>query len=63
MEQDKEAGGGQEETRPGQEQKFYYKDSGIEERHGHVPLWLWGVAVALALWGVYYLIVYWSPPV
>jgi len=41
---------------------YYYADSGIEERHGHVPLWLWGVAAALAVWGVYYLVANWSPP-
>lgn len=39
-----------------------YADSGIEERRGHVPLWLWGVAAALAIWGSYYLIANWSPP-
>lgn len=41
---------------------FLYKDSGISERHGHVPLWLWGVAVTMVIWSVYYMVVYWSPP-
>ena len=41
---------------------FLYKDSGIREKHGHVPLWLWAVVVALLIWGVYYTIVYWSAP-
>ncbi|BBJ00603.1 hypothetical protein FGKAn22_22950 [Ferrigenium kumadai] len=45
-----------------QESVYSYGVSGIEERHGHVPLWLWGVAVVLVLWGVYYLIANWSPP-
>jgi hypothetical protein len=41
---------------------YVYKDSGIEERHGRVPPWLWVVTAALVLWGVYYLVAYWSPP-
>lgn len=55
MEQDKE-----KENR--QDQVYYYENSGIEERHGRVPLWLWAVAVALVVWGIYYLVAYWSPP-
>lgn len=41
---------------------FYYKDSGIQEKHGEIPRWLMAVVVALLVWGVYYLIAYWSPP-
>lgn len=41
---------------------FLYKDSGIRERHGTIPLWLLGVVAALIVWGVYYLVAYWSPP-
>lgn len=41
---------------------FIYKDAGIYEKHGYIPLWLLAVAVVLLIWGVYYLVVYWSPP-
>jgi hypothetical protein len=40
---------------------YRYSDSGIQERHGHVPLWLWAVVVGLTVWAVYYTITYWSP--
>jgi hypothetical protein len=40
---------------------YCYSDSGIQERHGHVPLWLWAVVVGLTVWAVYYTITYWSP--
>lgn len=39
-----------------------YPDSGIGERHGTVPWWLWAVVLALHVWGIYYLIAYWNPP-
>jgi len=39
-----------------------YKDSGILENPGHIPLWLMAVAVVLAIWGIYYLVAFWSPP-
>jgi hypothetical protein len=39
-----------------------YETSGIEERHGSVPLWLIGVIVVLVIWMVYYLIRYWTAP-
>lgn len=42
------------------EEVYVFKDSGIRERRGRVPLWLIGVAVCLLLWGVYYLIYYWE---
>ncbi len=41
---------------------FLYKDSGIREKHGHIPSWLLVVVVALIVWGVYYLVAFWSPP-
>lgn len=41
---------------------FYYKDSGIRERHGRIPPWLVAVAVALIIWGIYYVIAFWTPP-
>jgi len=40
---------------------YRYVDSGIQERHGEVPLWLWIVVVGLIVWGIYYLVAYWSP--
>jgi len=39
-----------------------YEASGIEERHGKVPAWLAAVIVVLAIWMVYYLIHFWTPP-
>ncbi len=58
MEQDKKQQGDKRE----QDEVYYYENSGIEERHGRVPPWLWVVTVALLLWGIYYLVAYWSPP-
>lgn len=63
MEQDKEQDtDGKPEPGSANESVYYYGDSGIEERHGHVPLWLWAVAAALLAWGIYYLAAYWTPP-
>lgn len=58
---------GKDEPRQGGEGKvedreLIYKDSGIREKHGYVPLWLWGVVIALVIWAVYYTVKYWSPP-
>ncbi len=41
---------------------FIYKDSGIQERAGPVPAWLWAVFVILIIWGIYYLVAFWTPP-
>jgi hypothetical protein len=41
---------------------YLYKDSGIQENPGTIPLWLMGVVVALIIWGIYYLVAFWSPP-
>lgn len=41
---------------------FYYKDSGIRERHGRIPPWLVLVAVALIIWSIYYVVAFWKPP-
>lgn len=40
-----------------------YETAGIMEREGHVPLWLWAVVAVLLIWGLYYLVAYWSIPV
>lgn len=50
---------GAEESQAGGE-VYLYKDSGIQERHGTVPLWLQLVSYGLILWGIYYTIRYWS---
>ncbi len=42
---------------------YSYESAGISEHEGNVPLWLWGVVGALLIWGVYYLIAYWSEPI
>jgi hypothetical protein len=39
---------------------YVYRDSGIQERHGAIPLWLKLVAIGLLVWGVYYTIRYWN---
>ncbi|HUO44783.1 MAG TPA: hypothetical protein VMT94_07730 [Burkholderiales bacterium] len=41
---------------------YLYENAGIEERHGHIPAWLWAVVIVLSAWGIYYLITYWQPP-
>jgi len=48
-----------EET-PAAEEVYLYKDAGIQERHGRVPLWLQLVAYGLIIWAVYYTVRYWS---
>jgi len=42
------------------EEEYLYKQSGIRERHGAVPLWLQLVVLALLVWSVYYLVRFWS---
>jgi hypothetical protein len=42
-------------------QIYVYPTSGIAERSGAVPIWLWIVAASLSIWGLYYLVVYWNP--
>ena len=42
---------------------YIYRDSGIRERHGKIPMWLKIVTLVLVLWSIYYTVVYWSPPV
>ncbi|MBI5890739.1 MAG: hypothetical protein HZB47_08695 [Nitrosomonadales bacterium] len=41
---------------------FIYESAGITERDARVPVWLWVVAVSLLIWGIYYLVTYWSAP-
>lgn len=41
------------------EELYVYKDSGVFERQGHIPVWLLVVAAVLLIWGIYYLIAYW----
>lgn len=50
---DKDQGGGYGDG-------YNYKDSGIQERRGAVPLWLQLVSYGLVIWGIYYTIRYWS---
>ncbi len=39
-----------------------YESSGVIEREGHVPMWLWIVVAVLVIWSIYYLVVYWNVP-
>ena len=42
------------------ESPIRYEPSGIEERHGKIPTWLWVVYAVLLVWMVWYAVVYWS---
>ncbi len=42
------------------EELFEYQASGIKERKGKIPLWIWSVTLVLIVWGIYYLVTYWS---
>jgi hypothetical protein len=53
---------GAETSRPPAESVYTYTTAGIGERKGHVPVWLWLVAISLTIWGIYYLYTYWNPP-
>jgi len=39
---------------------YRYEPSGIRERSGHIPTWLKLVSLGLIVWGIYYMIRYWS---
>jgi hypothetical protein len=43
-------------------QTYLYRHAGIEEREGHIPLWLVGVVAGLLIWSLYYMLRYWSEP-
>lgn len=43
-----------------EERPYRYRHAGIEEREGHIPLWLMLVVAGLLLWSVYYTIQFWS---
>lgn len=62
MKEEKEPAGYSEKIdshlKPGEH--YEYKDSGIVERVGTVPLWLRVVYAGLIIWGIYYIIRYWS---
>ncbi len=62
--QQRGAGGSQQGTEGehSPQSVFLYKDSGIQERTGQVPPWLWAVFVILIIWGIYYLVAFWTPP-
>lgn len=49
----------QEERAHTEAETYTYKDSGIRERHGRVPIWLQLVTYGLLIWGIYYTIRYW----
>lgn len=42
------------------EEVFEYQASGIKERKGKIPLWIWFVTLVLIAWSIYYLVTYWS---
>ena len=37
-----------------------YEPSGIEERHGFIPLWLGIVYAVMLVWMVWYTVAFWS---
>lgn len=39
---------------------YVHEPAGIRERSGSIPTWLILVACGLMLWGMYYMIRYWS---
>ena len=39
---------------------YVHEPAGIRERSGSIPTWLILVACGLILWGLYYMIRYWS---
>jgi hypothetical protein len=43
----------------GEGEIYLYKEAGLRERHGYIPLWLILVAIGLFLWGIYYMIQNW----
>jgi len=45
---------------PAHLEEDYQYVSGIVERVGHVPIWLQLVYYALIVWGVYYIVRYWT---
>lgn len=49
-----------EETAPHESEPYRYEHSGIQERHGGIPIWLALVVLGLIVWSIYYTIRYWS---
>lgn len=48
-------------NKPGEDrEEFRYEFSGIRERAGKVNGWLIALCVALTIWGVWYLVAYWT---
>lgn len=47
---------------PSHPDTYLYPTSGIEERHGAIPLWLKLVAIGLIVWSMWYTIRYWNAP-
>ena len=39
---------------------YVHEPAGIRERSGSIPIWLILVVCGLILWGMYYMIRYWS---
>lgn len=39
---------------------YVHESAGIRERSGYIPTWLTFVAVGLIVWGIYYMIRFWS---
>lgn len=43
-------------------EKYEYRHSGIQERHGIMPVWLVVVAIVIVCCGVFYTVQNWNPP-
>jgi cbb3-type cytochrome oxidase subunit FixP-like protein len=44
----------------GEPDTYVHESAGIRERSGYIPTWLSLVAVGLIVWGIYYMIRFWS---
>jgi hypothetical protein len=51
---------GKEVNEKGRDEVHLYRASGIQERQGGIPLWLKLVVVALLLWSLYYMVMFWN---
>lgn len=44
----------------GETDTYLHESAGIRERSGYIPTWIILVALGLLVWGIYYMIRFWS---